>query len=254
MTAISARLEDYLETIWLLSQGGAGAHVADIARRLGVSRPTVTEALGSLVEKGLVLHERYAAATLTAEGATRARAVRRKHEALRRFLIDVLSLDPAAADEQACLLEHGASRELTDRLAEFTEFIETCPRAGSKWVRGVGYRCLEADRTKECRLCIESCLKNLEEGTDMRHPGGRLTDAARLRPGERGTIEKIAAQSVLRKRLTEMGVARGATIEAVRVAPLGDPIDFKIKGYHLTLRKNEASAIEVRIATGGTTA
>jgi len=69
-----------------------------------------------------------------------------------------------------------------------------------------------------------------------------------LRPGERATIVKVGGQGAVRRRILDMGVVKGAEIEAVRVAPLGDPIEFLIKGYNLSLRKSEAHAIEVKVA------
>ena len=44
-----------------------------------------------------------------------------------------------------------------------------------------------------------------------------------------------------------MGIVPGSVIEVIKVAPLGDPIDIKVKGYHLTLRKDEASGISLEV-------
>ncbi len=66
-----------------------------------------------------------------------------------------------------------------------------------------------------------------------------------LRPGQRATITRINGASALRRRLIEMGIVRGEMIQTERRAPLGDPIEYLVKGYHLALRKEEASQIEV---------
>lgn len=66
-----------------------------------------------------------------------------------------------------------------------------------------------------------------------------------LKPGQRGKVLKINARGETNKRIVEMGVTPGAVIEVERVAPLGDPIDIKVKGYHLSLRKEEAGGIEI---------
>ena len=71
----------------------------------------------------------------------------------------------------------------------------------------------------------------------------KVTSVADLKPGQKGTVIKVNRSGALAKRLAEMGVGRGAVVELERVAPLGDPIDIKIKGYHLSLRKNEAADI-----------
>lgn len=66
-----------------------------------------------------------------------------------------------------------------------------------------------------------------------------------LNPGQRGKVLKISARGDVNKRIVEMGVTPGAVVEVERVAPLGDPIDIKVKGYHLSLRKEEAEGIEI---------
>ncbi len=68
-----------------------------------------------------------------------------------------------------------------------------------------------------------------------------------LKPGQRGRITKISAKGSIRRRILDMGVIKGAEIEMERIAPLGDPIEVKIKGYHLSLRKEEAANIYVEI-------
>jgi ferrous iron transport protein A len=66
-----------------------------------------------------------------------------------------------------------------------------------------------------------------------------------LKPGERATIVKVGGEGLARRRILDMGVVTGAEIEVVRVAPLGDPVEFLIKGYNLSLRKSEAQQIQV---------
>jgi len=68
-----------------------------------------------------------------------------------------------------------------------------------------------------------------------------------LKPGERATIVKVGGQGPVRRRILDMGVVRGAEIKVVRVAPLGDPVEFLIKGYNLSLRKSEAQQIQVEV-------
>lgn len=66
-----------------------------------------------------------------------------------------------------------------------------------------------------------------------------------LNVGESGIIVKMNIKGAARQRLLAMGLVKGETILVKRVAPLGDPIDFVIKGYHLSLRRTEASEILV---------
>ena len=68
-----------------------------------------------------------------------------------------------------------------------------------------------------------------------------------LQPGQRGTITRINGESALRRRFAEMGILKGETILIERNAPLGDPVEYFIKGYHLALRKEEAAQIEIML-------
>jgi Fe2+ transport system protein FeoA len=72
-----------------------------------------------------------------------------------------------------------------------------------------------------------------------------------LVPGQAGTIARVGGHAAARRRLLEMGLVRGETIRVERVAPLGDPIEFCIKGYHLSLRRQDAAKIEVQLSTNG---
>jgi ferrous iron transport protein A len=64
--------------------------------------------------------------------------------------------------------------------------------------------------------------------------------------GAAATIAEIKVPPEHRSRLLEMGVLVGTPIELVRFAPLGDPVEIKVRGYHLTLRKHEADLIFVQ--------
>lgn len=68
-----------------------------------------------------------------------------------------------------------------------------------------------------------------------------------LNVGESGIIVKLNIKGAVRQRFLAMGLVKGETILVKRVAPLGDPIDFLIKGYDLSLRKAEASEILVKL-------
>ncbi|MCD6089663.1 ferrous iron transport protein A [Candidatus Bathyarchaeota archaeon] len=70
----------------------------------------------------------------------------------------------------------------------------------------------------------------------------RLSD---LKPGEKGVISRVTGERATRRRLLDMGLTRGTEIVVVRKAPLGDPIEFLLKGYNLSLRKSECENIYV---------
>lgn len=77
-----------------------------------------------------------------------------------------------------------------------------------------------------------------------------LTQLHLLQPGQRGVIVRVSGTSALRRRFVEMGIVKGETILIERNAPLGDPVEYFIKGYHLALRKEEAALIEVTLLGG----
>lgn len=68
-----------------------------------------------------------------------------------------------------------------------------------------------------------------------------------LRPGQKGIIEALGKQSTLRKRIIDMGLTIGTEVKVIKLAPLGDPVEIKVRGYQLSLRLNEASEIYVRV-------
>lgn len=63
--------------------------------------------------------------------------------------------------------------------------------------------------------------------------------------GQRGTIDQLLGDGEIAQRLLEMGLTPGTEIDIVRFAPMGDPIDIKVRGYHLSVRRQEAEVIRV---------
>lgn len=68
-----------------------------------------------------------------------------------------------------------------------------------------------------------------------------------LAVGEVGTIVRLAAEGAARQRLLEMGLVRGERIQVKRLAPLGDPVEYQIKDYRLSLRRREAALVLVEV-------
>ena len=67
-----------------------------------------------------------------------------------------------------------------------------------------------------------------------------------LPTGGRGRVAEIRIAAADRSRLLEMGLLVGTPVELIRFAPMGDPVEIKVRGYHLTLRRSEAEQILVR--------
>ncbi len=66
-----------------------------------------------------------------------------------------------------------------------------------------------------------------------------------LMPGDKGIVKKVIGTSMIKRRIVDMGVVAGTLIEVQKFAPLGDPMEIKVKGFNLSLRKSEAQMIEL---------
>ena len=83
---------------------------------------------------------------------------------------------------------------------------------------------------------------NMSLITDMTKP----IPLSLLKPGQRATILHVGGHGPVRRRYLEMGFVRGETILVKRVAPLGDPVEYILKGYNLSLRRADAGLILVQ--------
>ena len=228
---LSRSLEDYLEAIFNLSEKGFPARVKDIAKNMQVTMPSVNGAVRSLAAKGLVEHNSYESIALTTEGTRKARGIADRHAAVKQFLVDVLRIDPADAETEACGLEHAIREDTLERLVAFVRDF-----------RGNGDTACEIDDT-----LIDSIDEDLPTCEFVPETETTLDQ---LCPGRSGTIMSLSGRGVYRKRLMEMGLGPGADFEVLRIAPLGDPVEVKVRGYLLSLRKSEAALINVRIGEG----
>ncbi|MBR0232247.1 MAG: metal-dependent transcriptional regulator [Clostridia bacterium] len=97
--------EMYLETIYVLSLGGAAVRAVDVGAYMGFSKPSVSRALGLLKKNGLASTDGDGSIKLTAEGESKARRIYERHTLLTRLFID-LGVDADTAAEDACRIEH----------------------------------------------------------------------------------------------------------------------------------------------------
>lgn len=68
-----------------------------------------------------------------------------------------------------------------------------------------------------------------------------------LKPGETAKVVVINAEGAFRRRIMDMGITTGVNIKLVKVAPLGDPLEVTVRGYQLSLRKEEAASLEMEL-------
>ncbi len=233
---VSSSTEDCLEAILqLISEKGA-ARVRDIATVLSLHKSTVSSTLKGLSEKGLVHYSPYEITTLTPLGEEIAQDVRRRHLAIGRFLAEILGADEHEAQANACRMEHIVDADILDRFCLLMDFAKNSAAKGDNWVE----RFHHYSKTK-----LRGKARREEQPSNA-------TTLDRLKPGRKAEIIKVGGAGAIRRRMADMGLLRGAAIEVIKVAPLGDPIEVKIKGYNLSLRKEEAATIEVNgQGTGG---
>lgn len=131
---LTPTMEDYLEAIYSISKEKRVVRVKNIAKRIGVKMPTVTNMLKSLSQKGFVDYEKHEFLELTNKGRKVGKEIDRRHQIIRNFLTDILKIDSVIADEEACKMEHGMSTKTLDRLTQFIDFIQVCPRTGPNWL------------------------------------------------------------------------------------------------------------------------
>lgn len=105
---------------------------------------------------------------------------------------------------------------------------------------------------KHVHLSVELADSIIVSGLQQKHQPKKENQMnaiplSRLSTGQKGIIQKINFKGALRQRLLAMGLVTGETIQVKKVAPLGDPVDFVIKGYDLSLRKSEAEDVLVTL-------
>ena len=73
------------------------------------------------------------------------------------------------------------------------------------------------------------------------------TTLASLKNSQRARVQAVGGEMETRRRLLEMGICPGVTVELIRRAPLGDPFEFRLRGYHLSLRREQAKLVTVAV-------
>ena len=122
MAVLSKSSEDYLEAIYeLAGDENKPVRSVDIADKLGVSRPSVNNALNILKKQQMVVQEPYGAISLTCQGQLYGQSVYGRHITLFNFLHKILGVDADTAEEEACEIEHTVSEDTIRRWREYTE-------------------------------------------------------------------------------------------------------------------------------------
>ena len=217
---VTRNAEDYLLSIYMLTQDGSAAKTTDIAARMKVSPASVTEMVKRLSDEGLVSYERYRGARLTERGSRHARKLRRKHCLLEKFLVDVLGMKRDVGHEEACRLEHVMSDESVSKICQLMNNPAECPKG------------------EEIPPCVEICaLCDKEPSTSM----------ADLIEGEEGTITHLICERPGKvRKLISMGFVPGRKVTIEQVLPLGGPLLIRLEGTKIALAREFASLVHVK--------
>ena len=230
-------VEDYLKAIYDLSKNGNAVSTTEISRTLKVAPASVTEMLKKLSEKGYIAHSPYHGTTLTSTGKRIAEKTIRKHRLLERFLHDVLKIDKTKVHKEACEMEHSLSDDSEESLCRFLRHPDLCPDDG-KIIPPCDLQ------ISSCAECIQLHKKGLEE---VGKHNQNMVSINNLKKGQCGKISFIRGGHNLLQRLLDMGLTPGTKICAVRVAPLGGPVELSVRGSKLALGRGVASKVFVEL-------
>ena len=208
--------EDYLKALYLLRGDQRPVPTRELAQRLGISSPSVSEMVTRLTAQGLVEHDRYRGQQLTREGRKVALELVRHHRLLEMFLVQVLGYSWDEVHEEAERLEHVISERMEQRIFELLGRPEldphghVIPTLGGK-VRAVSRRALDETRAGE-RLVVE---------------GVSDEDSGKLRELER------------------RGILPGTRLDVLAESDFEGPIEVRMKGHRESIPLGLARAIYV---------
>lgn len=221
---ISSSLEDYLEAIADLIESNGHAHSKELAERLMVKMPSVTNALQALAARDLIVYKPHQPVVMTAAGAQAAASIRKRHQGLCRFFETVLQLSHEEADVTACKVEHDINEAVLQKLVALTDFLTVDPEA-------------ELLREK-----FTAKLAELVPG----HTTDDLRSLSDLDDGQQGTIAHISMSLKGTKKFADMGLVPGVAVTVEGRAPLGDLLRIRVLDSVISLRGADAAYILLR--------
>jgi DtxR family Mn-dependent transcriptional regulator len=200
-STFSRSQQDYLKALYQLHGDQRPVPTGDLAQRLGISSPSVSEMVTRLTAQGLVEHDRYRGQQLTREGRKVALELVRHHRLLEMFLVQVLGYSWDEVHDEAERLEHVISERMEQRIFELLGRPELDPHGHAI-----------PSRTGKVRPVSERTLRDVRAGERVVVQGVSDDDAGRLRELER------------------RGLLPGTQIEVLAASEYEGPIEVRIKG------------------------
>lgn len=113
--------EDYLEAVLVLKRQNGIARSVDVARKLGVSKPSVSRAMSILTENGYITDGPIGSLDLTPKGLERAESIYARHVLLTKFLMKICGVDEEQAEANACRIEHDIDDDIKNGIEKWME-------------------------------------------------------------------------------------------------------------------------------------
>jgi len=158
---LTPTLEDYVRAIYHIERKQKAARPKDISRAQNVASSTVTAALQSLSERGMVHYEPYELITLTEKGRKKAEQLAIRHHIVRNFLEDILGLEPGQAEATTCDMEHAVNRQALERFVCFLAFIQRHSPARINWLDAFRLFIQEGADGQSCEQCVKEYMDEL---------------------------------------------------------------------------------------------
>ena len=217
-SAFTRSQEDYLKALYQLHGDQRPVPTRELAQRLGISSPSVSEMVTRLSAQGLVEHDRYRGQQLTREGRKVALELVRHHRLLEMFLVQVLGYSWDEVHDEAERLEHDISERMEQRIFELLGRPELDPHGHAIPTLGGKVRPPSDRPLSECRVGEKLVVQGVSDD-----------DAGRLRE------------------LDRRGLVPGTRIEVIRESKFEGPISVRIKGRRSNIPLGLARAVFVEV-------
>ncbi|TAN32922.1 metal-dependent transcriptional regulator [bacterium] len=215
-SAFTRAQEDYLKALYHLHGDQRPVPTRDLAQRLGISSPSVSEMVTRLTAQGLVEHDRYRGQQLTREGRKVALELVRHHRLLEMFLVQVLGYSWDEVHDEAERLEHVISERMEQRIFELLGRPELDPHGHAIPTLGGKVRSLSDRPLSECH------------------------------GGEKVVVQGVSDDDPVKLReLERRGLTPGAGVEVLAASEFEGPIEVRLKGRRANVPLGLAKAVFV---------